>query len=129
MAQTEQGGTIGVGTVYELSPGSGGTWSKTELYSFTYIGGDVFLPTSNLVFDGKGNLYGMAPAGGANGSGGIFELSPGSNGTWTEKVIYSFAGGKDIVAFESGLTIDSGNNLYGYLGSAVLSGGLACDRR
>ena len=107
---------------FSLSPG-GGTWTKTVLYSFTFFTGDVWLPTSNLVFDAKGNLYGMAPLGGTNGAGGIFELSPGSNGMWTEKIIYSFTGGTDIVSFESGLTIDSGSNLYGYLGSAVLSDG------
>jgi uncharacterized repeat protein (TIGR03803 family) len=120
---TEEGGANGAGTVFELSPGSGGTWTKTELYSFTFIGGDVALPTSNLVLDAKGNLYGLAPLGGANGAGGIFELSPGSNGTWTEKVIYSFTGGTDNVSFESSLIIDSGGDLYGYLGAAVLSNG------
>lgn len=120
---TESGGNYGAGTVYELSPGSGGTWTKTEVYSFGLTTGDIYLPTSNLVFDAKGNLYGMTPAGGANGSGGIFELSPGSNGTWTEKTIYSFTGGTDIVSFQSALAIDSGSNLYGYLGSAVFSNG------
>jgi uncharacterized repeat protein (TIGR03803 family) len=119
---TESGGANGGGTVFELSPG-GGAWTKTVLYSFTFSTSDVALPTSNLVFDAKGNLYGMAPLGGTNGAGGIFELSPGSNGMWSEKIIYSFTGGTDIVTFESGLTIDSGSNLYGYLGSAVLSDG------
>lgn len=119
---TESGGTEGIGTVYELSPGSMGTWTKTILYSFTF-GPDVWLPTSNLVFDAKGNLYGMTPEGGLNSAGGIFELSPGSNGIWTEKVIYSFGGGADVVPFVSNLAIDSASNLYGYRGEIALSPG------
>lgn len=121
---TESGGTTGAGTVYELSPGSGGTWTKTVLYSFSFSGGDVYLPTTNLVRDAKGNLYGIGPEGGANFAGGIFELSPGSSGTWTEKVIYSFAGGTDVAPFESGLAIDSAGNLYGFR-AQVASGGVA----
>ena len=120
---TESGGTNGAGTVFELNPGSGGSWTKTVLYSFTFTSADVWLPTSNLVFDAKGNLYGIGPEGGANGAGGIFELSPGSNGTWTEKIIYSFTGGTDIVPFQSYLTIDSAGNLYGYLENFISSSG------
>jgi len=116
---TEAGGSTGGGTVYELSPGVGGTWTKTVLYSFNFGAGDVTLPTSNLVSDAKGNLYGLAPLGGAFGFGGIFELSPGSNGTWTEKVIYSFGGGSDSVSFNSALANDSAGNLYGYLTETV----------
>jgi uncharacterized repeat protein (TIGR03803 family) len=119
---TEDGGEDGGGTVFELSR-SGDTWTKTTIYSFTFIYPDVFLPTSNLIFDGNGNLYGMSALGGANSAGGIFELSPGLNGIWTEKVIYSFTGGTDTVAFESGLTMDSGINFYGYLVSFVSSNG------
>jgi uncharacterized repeat protein (TIGR03803 family) len=111
---TETGGPNGAGTVFELSPGSGGTWTKTVLYSFAFNSGNVWLPASNLVLDAKGNLYGIGPEGGANGAGGIFELSPGSNGTWTEKVIYSFTGGTDVVSFLSYLAIDRAGNLYGY---------------
>ena len=62
---TENGGVNGAGTVYELSPGSGGTWTKTVLYSFALNSGDVWLPAFNLVFDAKGNLYGVSPEGGA----------------------------------------------------------------
>jgi len=120
---TEGGGTNGAGTVFELSSSSGGTWTERVLYSFSFTGGDVALPTSNLVFDAMGNLYGIAPIGGAHGSGGIFELSPGSNGAWSEKIIYSFAGGSDLVSFLSGLVMDGAGNLYGYLGTSVSSTG------
>jgi uncharacterized repeat protein (TIGR03803 family) len=112
---TPGGGTNYGGTVFELTPSTGGTWSKSLLYSFNPKQGDVSYPDSNLVFDAKGNLYGICfTGGGANGAGGIFELSPGSNGTWNEKVIYSFVGGVDSIYIGSPLTIDGAGNLYGY---------------
>jgi len=110
---TETGGVHGAGTVFELSPSSSGPWTKTLLYSFS-SSGDVYYPVSNLVFDAKGNLYGLCWQGGAHAAGGIFELSPGSGGTWNENIIYSFAGGSDIVSLQSLLTIDSAGNLFGY---------------
>ena len=116
---TDTGGTDSAGTVFELSPGNGGSWTRTVLYSFSYTSGNVWIPASNLVFDAKGNLYGIASLGGVYDAGGIFELSPGSNGTWTEKVIYNFMGGTDVVSFESNLAIDSAGNLYGYRQSVI----------
>jgi len=110
---TETGGVHGAGTVFELSPSSSGPWTKTLLYSFS-SSGDVYYPVSNLVFDAKGNLYGLCWQGGAHAAEGIFELSPGSGGTWNENIIYSFAGGSDIVSLQSLLTIDSAGNLFGY---------------
>lgn len=121
---TEEGGTEGAGTLYELSPGSGGTWTKTVLHSFAFGTSDVYLPDSNLVFDAKGNLYGISGQGGANSAGGVFELSPGSNGTWTEKVIYSFTGGANVPSFQSNVAIDSAGNLYGYLGQFISTSGV-----
>lgn len=117
------GGTGFAGTVYELSPASGGAWTKTILHSFSWGNTDVALPGSNLVVDAKGNLYGMSAIGGAHGAGGIFELSPSSNGAWTEQVIYSFAGGTDAPSFLSALTIDAAGSLYGYLSRFYSSAG------
>ena len=111
---TEGGGANYGGTVFELSPSSGGTWTKTVVYSFGTASGDVSFPVSNLVFDAKGNLYGICFVGGAGNEGGIFELSPGSGGTWNEKILYSFAGGMDLVSLQSRLTIDGAGNLFGY---------------
>lgn len=111
---TEGGGANAAGTVFKLSPNSTGTWTKTVLYSFDPAHGDVYYPVSNLVFDANGNLYGISWQGGTHYAGGIFELSPGSNGTWNEKIAYSFAGGIDIVSAQSLLTIDGAGNLFGY---------------
>jgi uncharacterized repeat protein (TIGR03803 family) len=43
----------------------------------------------------------------------VFELVRGSNGSWTEKVLHSFAGGADGTGPEGGLAFDAAGNLYG----------------
>ncbi len=54
---------------------------------------------SKLVLDNHGNLYGTTLGGGTvltqecgeeSGCGMVYELSPLPDGTWTEKIIYSF---------------------------------------
>jgi uncharacterized repeat protein (TIGR03803 family) len=103
----------GCGTVFELSPISGGGWTETVIHEFAGSGGnDGDLPTGNLVFDSAGNLYGTA-SGGAYNSGIIFELSPSSAG-WTELVLYSFGGvvGEGQLP-TAGLVMDAAGNLYG----------------
>ena len=109
------GGANGGGVVFQLSPKTGGGWVETVLYSFSFTNGEGYLPCSGLIFDAHGNLYGEAFGGGTVGGGTVFELSPGSNGTWTEKTLYSFAGGSDgNVAFQGTLAIDGSGNLYGF---------------
>ncbi len=80
---------------------------------------------SNLVSDEAGNLYGTTEYGGVNNSGTVFELSPGSDGNWTEVVLYNFCtnignglclDGQYPVA---GLIFDEAGNLY----STTTSGG------
>lgn len=110
------GGPSFGGTVFELTPGSGGTWTEKILYSFT--GTDGSEPYASLIFDGTGNLYGTTLAGGAYGFGIVFELVAGSNGTWTEKVLHSFTGGNDGANPDGPLVLDSKGNLYGTTVSA-----------
>lgn len=105
---------FGCGTVFELSPATGGGWTKTVLYIFN--GPDGENPSASLVFDKAGNLYGTTAGGGDStncygGCGTIFRLSHSSTG-WTEKVLHSFHGpdGSDPV---SSLTFDAKGNLYG----------------
>ena len=113
---TVVGGPAFAGTVFELTPGSGGTWTEKILYGFA--GTDGSEPYASLIFDGTGNLYGTTLAGGAYGFGTVFELVAGSNGTWTEKVLHSFTGGNDGANPESPLVLDSKGNLYGTTASA-----------
>ena len=108
---TEAGGNAHNGTVFELSPQSNGTWTETVLYNFTggSTGGS---PLNGVVFDSHGNLYGSA-GGGGYGFGLIFELVPGTNGTWTEKIVYKFTGDSDGSAPYGPLVFDQAGNLYG----------------
>ncbi len=106
----------GCGTAFELVPNSNGTWTENVLYSFGSLQnlGDGANPYGGLTFDSKGNLYGTTTSGGGSFQGVVFELVAGSNGTWTEKVLYSFTGGNDGgFPYGSGLTFDSSGNLYG----------------
>src|SRR5271165_6316370 len=114
------GGANGLGIVFELSPGAsaGGAWTEKVLYSFQGGTTDGANPERvTLVRDAKGNLYGTTKFGGAYGSntagGTVFELSPGTGGAWTEKVVYSFGSGIDAAQPVAGVTLDAAGNLYG----------------
>jgi uncharacterized repeat protein (TIGR03803 family) len=111
---TALGGSGGLGVVFELSHGQGG-WTESVLYNFGSVGGDGASPLANLVFDAKGNLYGTTRNGGAHNDGIVFELSPGSGGVWTEKILYSFGAIANDGTNPGGCTLifDSKGNLYG----------------
>jgi uncharacterized repeat protein (TIGR03803 family) len=110
---TYQGGAYNLGTVFELSPGTGGTWTEQVLYSFGKTSTDGTGPESSLVFDASGNLYGTTYAGGHNNLGTVFELSPSSKG-WMEKILHSFGSGSTDGANPSaGVVFDKSGNLYG----------------
>jgi uncharacterized repeat protein (TIGR03803 family) len=100
-------------TIFELLPGTGGTWTEKELHRFTG-GSDGAYPESKPIFDKAGNLYGTTNTGGAH-RGTVFELSPGSNGTWTEKILHKFsATGEDgVFPGYAALARDAKGNLYG----------------
>jgi len=108
---TYAGGASGLGTVFELSPGSGGTWTQTVLYSFGK-GKDGANPQAGLIFDASGNLYGTTYAGGRDGKGTVFELSQVS-GSWKETILHSFGSGRDGSNPASGVIFDKMGNLYG----------------
>jgi len=115
-------GSVG-GVVFELTPHPGGTWTEAVLHSFGNgkDGAGIFI--SGLVFDSAGNLYGTTSGGGTtsrsicpDGCGAVFELSPGPNGQWTEKVLYEFCSQADCADGSQplgGVTLDSSGNLYG----------------
>jgi uncharacterized repeat protein (TIGR03803 family) len=101
------GGTGGGGTVYELTNNPG--WSLTTLYNF--LGGnDGAFPSSGLLFDGSGVLYGTTAGGGAGHGGTAFRLSP-SDGNWTYDLIYSLSGNGH--GPQASLIMDATGNLYG----------------
>jgi uncharacterized repeat protein (TIGR03803 family) len=122
----------GNGSVFQLKPPAtkGGAWTESVLYT-------VDSPTGVIVGrndDSQGNLFGMTLAGGANGNGLVFELSPPtSSGSWTEQTLYNFPaddaaakGARHAAAhasalppkgqdfpYENTLAIDTAGNLYG----------------
>ena len=79
---------VGLGTVYELTPSTGGTWKHSTIHAF-HFGLDGYDPRSDLAVDQQGRLYGATPTGGVNLAGDEFELSRNGHGGWTSKVIHS----------------------------------------
>ena len=110
---TSGGGTSSDGTVFELTPAAGGTWTEKVLHSFNQNGTDGYEPFAGLIFDAAGNLYGTTFAGGTYDLGTVFELTPAAGGTWTEKVLWSFGNGTDGHKLYAGLIFDAAGNLYG----------------
>ncbi len=123
---TAENGRPFLGGVFELSPptAQGGSWAESLLYGFTSVPDGAF-PTSGLVRDSNGALYGQTWMGGTSDYGTVFQLSPPaiSGGAWTETTLYTFT---DILFSAgypgSGLIFDKSGNLYGTKGSN--SGGL-----
>jgi uncharacterized repeat protein (TIGR03803 family) len=81
---TNRGGAGGIGTIFKIVLGA--TPVFTTVHSFGG-GGDANLPTTALVFDKAGNLYGTTGLGGALDSGSVYKLAPDG----TESVVYSFS--------------------------------------
>jgi uncharacterized repeat protein (TIGR03803 family) len=101
---TSAGGSSADGTIFELAKGSR---NITTLASFIGTnGGD---PTTGLIMDSSGNLYGTTAAGGSSDDGVIFELASGSHTIIARASLSSTDGGDQL----SVLTMDSNGNLYG----------------
>lgn len=106
-----QAGSIG-GTVFELIPQPSGPWKEKVLHSFGN-GADGAALYGGVIFDSAGNLYGVTNLGGTFGEGIAFELTPHSNGTWTETILHNFGSGTDGQQPYYSLVSDSAGNLYG----------------
>ncbi len=107
----------GCGEVFKVDTGG----HETVLHVFE--GSDGANPWSPLLLDSAGNLYGTTQKGGnldcqgGLGCGVAYKLSPNSNGTWAETVLYTFCSASNCAdgQFPSagGLIQDSAGNLYG----------------
>lgn len=94
---TLQGGNIGVGTIYQLTPAG----MLTTLYSFGAVGGN---PTSALVQARNGDFYGTV----LNGEEGVIEITPSGELT----ILHNF----DITDGDNpypGLVQDTNGTFYG----------------
>jgi uncharacterized repeat protein (TIGR03803 family) len=82
----------------------------SAVYNFGSKGGDPTSPQySGILAQGRdGNIYGVAPTGGASGAGGAFKLTPAGKMT----VLHSFVG-SDGQSPQSGLTLGTDGNFYG----------------
>ena len=88
-------------------------WASTTKVVYSFAGDeDGEYPSTELVRDAAGNLYGTTVLGGDHGSGTVFELTPSGNG-WTHTVLYSFSSGADGGQPYGGVTLDAQGNLYG----------------
>jgi uncharacterized repeat protein (TIGR03803 family) len=117
---TSFGGATFNGVIFELTP-SGSGFTEDVLNTFTG-GNDGALPSSGVISDAAGNLYGTAGSGGAFGFGTVFELT-GSGPSRTEQTLYSFQDGSDGGTPSGGLIFDALGNLYGTTSSGGAGGG------
>jgi uncharacterized repeat protein (TIGR03803 family) len=125
----EAGGLYNYGTVFELSPSSGGGWTISVLYNF-FGKGDGAYPVGGVVRDTAGNVYGTTfLGGGPNNSGIVFKLAL-VGGMWQESVLYRFGGAAngDGAGPNSPLLFNA-NKLFGTTsvgGDAACNNGIGC---
>lgn len=107
--------------IFTTEPVAFGADSAKVLYNFCNDRDclDGSQGTGGLIFDANGNLYGTTSAGGPNGYGTVFRLSPGANGKWTNTILYRFKY-KDGIYPQAGVIFDKAGNLYG----TTLEGGM-----
>ncbi len=99
------------GTVFQLTPGSSGSWIESVIHNFQ--GSDGQYPKGTLTLDQAGNLYGTTAGGtGATKNGTVFQLTPGFAGQWTEKLLWSFTGSEDGEAPNSNIILGPDGRVY-----------------
>lgn len=96
--------TVLFGTVFKVTTAG----AFTSLYKFGGSG-DGQNPTSPLIRDEQGNLYGTTENGGAKGGGTVYKLTQSGR----ETILYNFTGGADGAMPEGSLVRDGAGNLYG----------------
>jgi uncharacterized repeat protein (TIGR03803 family) len=106
------------GTVFQIAP------DRTETVVYSFMGGaDGIFPSSGVILDGQGNMYGTTDFGGIgacnSGCGIVFKLTPQGD----ETILYTFLGGTDGEDPGAGLVMDASGNLYG----TTVMGGIGTD--
>jgi uncharacterized repeat protein (TIGR03803 family) len=79
-------GTNHVGTVYKID--ASGRYSQLHVFTGGADGGS---PSSGLIIDAAGNMYGATARGGTYNHGVVYKIDPSGN----ETTLYSFTGGAD----------------------------------
>ena len=111
---TAQGGVSNKGTIFRITVDG----DFKSLYSFTG-GSDGGGPTSELLYNAGGLLYGTTPSGGAGGFGTVFAVD--DNGVLT--TLYSFAGRSDGMTPGGKLAQGFDGYLYGTTTGGDFGGG------
>ncbi|MBV9571361.1 MAG: hypothetical protein JO056_08980 [Alphaproteobacteria bacterium] len=101
----------GCGVAYKLTKDSGGSFTQSVIHQFQGTD-DGQGPGARLTVDDSGNVYGMAPIGGVNGMGTIYQMTPAQHGKYKFKVLYAFNGADGIGGSAGALVLRSGD-LYG----------------
>ena len=112
---TAFGGAYGAydGAIFELSPNGSGGWTESLIHSFGSSNSDSTPSIATVVFDSSGNLYGTTYFGGAYGIGSVYKLSPSSDGSWSDTLLFSFDGTNGDGPDYGALIFDAKGNLYG----------------
>jgi uncharacterized repeat protein (TIGR03803 family) len=116
---TQEGGALGLGTVFELTSAGNGRWKENVLHSFG-SGTDGWEPNPGLIFDATGSLYGTTGLGGngtncdVDGCGTVFKLTPMAGDRWVETILHNFSNnGSDGYGPNGALVFGDTGSLYG----------------
>ena len=93
--------------------------NEIVLHNFAPISPHGANPSSGVIRDSAGNLYGTTSYGGSSNAGVVYKVEP----TGHLAVLYSFTGGADGGNPNAGVIADSAGNLYG---TTVGGGSSAC---
>ena len=115
-----QGGADAGGTVFELSPTSGGGWTFSLLWSFASFGPEGSQPLE-IYSPSPGELIGTNFVGGASGLGAVFSLTQSQGGEWSETVVHSFAGSPNDGEDPGYLLTNPSGNSYGLASGGLLN--------
>ena len=110
-------GLFGGGVVYQLTPGSGGTWTQSVVYAFCSQSACIgnYAPAGGLIVDGGGNLFLNTSREPFGGDGAIVELTQ-KHGTWKATQLHAFC--SEIPCDDGGiplgqLLLDAAGNVIG----------------
>jgi len=109
---TTAGGLNNNGTVFEIAKTDTG-YSNTITPLVFFMGTNGSRPTSNLIADADGNLFGTTSQGGPGNGGVLFEIAKTPQGYATTPTILVSFDSSTGVAPTAGLIIDADGNLFG----------------
>jgi uncharacterized repeat protein (TIGR03803 family) len=111
---TYEGGPHLTGTVFEMQHNSSG-WNEKPIYIFNGLpfgkSSDGTNPSTGVIVDKAGNIYGSTNYGGPDGVGTVYELRPNGEGGWSETLLHIFTDRADV-AYPGDLIFDPAGNLY-----------------